>query len=332
MLGAIYRIRRKGAPGVEDARGLQIDWTAARPSELAGLLGDPRPAVRSRAIQELAKKGSESVTVLAQALQTSDSVEARRNAVWALTRIEQAEARAAVRQALSDGAESVRQAAIHSVSVWRDTHSLPQLLDLLEQGRAPIQRAAAEALGRLGDSRAVPALLARAEVENDRILEHSLTYALIEISDPVSTAAGLQASSPYTRRAALIALDQMDGGGLKPDRITPLLASAEPVIKQTAFWIVGHHPEWGEAVAGFFRQRLTSRNLSPEEQVELQHQLSRFGRDATIQRLLAATVREAGSKESRLTALRAMARSALKEMPAIGRMDSRVFCREETPP
>ena len=315
--GAIYRIRRKGAPRVEDPRGRHIGWTAARPGELVGLLGDPRPAVRSRAIQELAKKGSESVTVLAQALQTSNSVQARRNAVWTLTRMEQANARAVVRQALSDRDESVRQAAVHSVSAWRDADSLPQLLDLLERGTAPIQRAAAEALGRLGDNRAVPVLLARAGEENDRILEHSLTYALIEISDPVSTAAGLQSSSPYTRRAALIALDQMDGGGLKPDKVTPLLTSAEPVIKQTAFWIVGHHPEWGKEMAGFFRQRLTSGNLSPEEESELQHQLSRFGRDATIQELLATTLREAGSKGSRLTALRAMARSALKEMPAI---------------
>ena len=315
--GAIYRVRRKGAPRVEDARGLRIDWTAARPSELAGLLGDPRPAVRSRAIQELANRGTESVAGLSQALQASDSVQIRRNAVWALTRIAQVEAREAVRQALSDGDESVRQAAIHSVGVWRDTDSLPQLLDLLEQGTEPIQRAAAEALGRMGDSRAVPALLARAEVENGRILEHSLTYALIEISDPASTAAGLQASSPYTRRAALIALDQMDGGGLKPGKVTPLLAAAESVIKKTAFWIVGHHPEWGEAVAGFFRQRLTSRNLSSAEQVELEQQLSSFGRDATIQRLLADTVREAGSMVSRVTALGAMARSALQEMPAI---------------
>ena len=315
--GAIYRIRRKGAPRVEDPRGLQIGWREGRTTELVGRLGDPRPAVRSRAIQELAKRGSQSVAVLVGALQTSNSVEIRRNAVWALTRIKRAEARAAVRQGLSDGDESVRQAAIHSVSVWRDADSLPQLLDLLERGTAPIQRAAAEALGRLGDSRAVPALLAQAGEENDRILEHSLTYALIEISDPVSTAGGLQASSPYTRRAALIALDQMDGGGLKPDSVTPLLTSAEPGIMETAFWIVSHHPEWGEEMAGFFRKRLTSRDLSPEEQVELQHQLSRFGGDATIQVLLAAAVGEAGSKESRLTALRAMARTALNEMPAV---------------
>ena len=159
--GAIYRIRRKGAPRVEDPRGRHIGWTAARPGELVGLLGDPRPAVRSRAIQELAKKGSESVTVLAQALQTPNSVQARRNAVWTLTRMEQANARAVVRQALSDRDESVRQAAVHSVSAWRDADSLPQLLDLLERGTAPIQRAAAEALGRLGDNRAVPVLLAR---------------------------------------------------------------------------------------------------------------------------------------------------------------------------
>ena len=87
----------------------------------------------------------------------------------------------------------------------------------LKSGRPAVQRAAAEALGRIGDPRAVPDLLAAAAPQLDRVLEHSMTYALIEIADPSSTAAGLQAASSRAKRAALIALDQMDGGGLKPD-------------------------------------------------------------------------------------------------------------------
>ena len=49
----------------------------------------------------------------------------------------------------------------------------------------------------------------------DRFLEHSLTFALIEIADREGTAAGLAEQEPLIRRAALTALDQMDGGGLE---------------------------------------------------------------------------------------------------------------------
>ena len=101
--------------------------------------------------------------------------------------------------------------------------------DCVQTGTPQNQRAAAEALGRIGDRSAVPALLeASGRLESnparhDRILEHSLTYALIEIDDPAATRAGLQSDRPWTRRAALIALDQMDGGGLEPTKIAALL-------------------------------------------------------------------------------------------------------------
>ena len=317
VLGGIYRIRRKGASGPEDPRGLRIDWANADGGQLAELLDDARPAARSRAIGELANQGSLSVPVLARTLSTSNSVEARRNAVWTLTRIDHDEARAAVRQALSDGDETVRQAALHSVGVWRDAGSGPRVLELLEQGAASIQRVAAEALGRIGDRRAVPGLLARAGANNGRILEHSLIYALIEIADPDGTANGLRASSPHTRRAALIALDQMPGGGLTPETVTPLLADDEPILKQTASWIIGHRPEWGDSLARYFRRRLALRGVGPEERAELTRQLSKLGRNDTIQSLLASTVAGAGSTESRRTALRAMAGSALKETPSV---------------
>ena len=317
VLGGIYRIRREGASGPQDPRGLRLDWANADGGRLAELLDDPRPAVRSRAMGALAKLESAAVPVLTRTLSTSGSVEARRNAVWTLTRIDDANARASVRQALSDSDESVRQAALHSVSVWRDAGSGPRVLELLERDGASIQRVAAEALGRIGDRGAVPGLLARAGARNDRILEHSLIYALIEIADPDSTTAGLRASSPHTRRAALVALDQMRGGGLKPGAVTPLLAAREPILKETASWIAGHHPGWGEALAQYFRRRLARPGRRPEERADLARQLAKFGEDATIQRLLATTAAGAGPAESRLTALRAMAGSALKETPSV---------------
>src|SRR5207249_3460368 len=95
------------------------------PAGLVNLLGDDRPAVRRRAISKLGKKGEAAVGALTEALKPSAGsamafVEARRNAVWALTRIDSASARAAVRRALKDPDQSVCLAAIHSASVWRD--------------------------------------------------------------------------------------------------------------------------------------------------------------------------------------------------------------------
>ena len=49
LLGAIYRVRRKGAPKLEDPRGLKLSWRAMKPADLVKLLDDSRPAVRSRA-------------------------------------------------------------------------------------------------------------------------------------------------------------------------------------------------------------------------------------------------------------------------------------------
>jgi hypothetical protein len=57
------------------------------------------------------------------------------------------------------------------------------------------------------------------------VLEHSITFALIQIADREATAAGLTSSNPWTRRSALIALDQMPDGQLTPDKVVPLLTS-----------------------------------------------------------------------------------------------------------
>ena len=181
----------------------------------------------------------------------------------------------------------------------------------------PSQRAAAEALGRVGDARAVADLLAIARSPLDRALEHSVTYALIEIADPSATAAGLQAgSSSRAKRAALIALDQMDSGRLKPETVIALLDSSDQVLRETAWWIAGHHPEWGGALAGFFQEHLTARNLTDVARGDLQQKLVQFAENSAIQELLAATADGAAAKEDRLTALRTMARTRAKELPA----------------
>jgi putative membrane-bound dehydrogenase-like protein len=314
VLGAIYRIRRKNGLRVEDPRGLKLAWASMTAAELVKLLDEPRPAVRNRAIESLGKRGGGAVADLAATLSASSSVEARRNAVWTLTRIEGSAARVAVRQALKDPEETIRQAACHSVAVWRDSGALPRLLEMLKQETPAVRRATAEALGRIGEKQAVPELLA--SDPKDRILEHSITYALIEIAAEKETARGLQAASSRTQRMALIALDQMGGQGLDAARVTPLLASSDPILNETASWIAGHHPDWGPRLARFFQLRLEDKSLSSKDRDDLQHQLARFAKNGDIQALLASAAEGPGSKEARLSALRVMSKAPLKTMPA----------------
>jgi putative membrane-bound dehydrogenase-like protein len=324
--GAIYRVRRKGAAGPADPRGRRLAWNAMTPAAMTALLDDARPAVQGRALNQFAKVGGDAVPALSEVLKRSRSSAARRNAVWALTRIESVEARDAVRFALEDRDESVRHAAIYSVGLWRDTMGLPQLVAALKSGPPAVQRAAAEALGRIGDARAVPELIAASAAPADRVLEHSLTYAAIEIGHAASTAAaGAQATSSRSKRAALVALDQIDGGQLQPDGIVPLLDSPDPVLKETAWWIAERHTEWGGALAGFFQERLTARDRGTAGQ-ELRQRLARFATNPTIQTLLADTVAGDASSEGRLVALGAMidatspsiaSASRVKELPGV---------------
>ena len=130
-------------------------------------------------------------------------------------------------------------------------------------------------MGRIGDKSAVPELLkALGELSApDRILEHSLTYALIEVDDPKGTSAGLASDQPRVRRAALAALDQMDQGGLDSQQVAGYLSSSDASLKETSSWIIGRHPEWAGALAGFSGNRLKSGKLSVAEQTDLERSL-----------------------------------------------------------
>jgi putative membrane-bound dehydrogenase-like protein len=316
ILGGIYRIRRQGAPRVEDPRGRKLAWKQLTADQLASLLGDPRPAVRRRAMQALADKGADDVPAVTAVMASAPSVEARRNAVWTATRIEHATARAAVRSALADRDETVRQVAAHSASVWRDRGAIPGLLRLLEGSSAHNQRVAAEALGRMGEKSVVPALLDAVSKPADQVLEHSLTFALIEIGDADGTAAGLTSANLLTRRTALTALDQMKSDRLRSETVARELTSADPRMKETAWWIAGHHPEWGGALAGLLRDRLSARELPAAEREELVQQLARFAAAKPVEDLLTERLRDSGApRGASQIALQAMARAGLKEVP-----------------
>lgn len=316
VLGAIYRIRRTGARPIQDPRGLKLAWNGLPSDQLATLLDDPRPAVRKRAIATLAARGESALPAIRQALSPGRSKLSRLNAVWTATRIDHAGARALVRSALKDEDETVRQAAGNSISLWRDREAVPALLALLRDAPPANRRVAAEALGRIGGPAAVAPLLAALEKPVDHFLNHSITYALIELGDAKLTSVGLSSPTAQVRRAAMMALDQMDGGGLEPRAVAHALVSSDSDVRDTAAWIAGRHPEWGEAMADTLRERMQDPSLSDADRMQLGEQLAKLAGSPAIQDMLAGEVTDARlSPGPRRLALSAMAESGLKEAP-----------------
>lgn len=311
VLGAIYRIRRVDGTPIDDPYGNEMDWNAPS-EEIIPRVGPFGPVVTERAVSELARR--EDVDALGAALADKQWQRRNPNTVWALTRIDRPEARAAVRTALvpESGGDAVTQAALHSAGLWRDAEAPAIILKHFAEYAPPRQRAAAEALGRIGDPAAVPALLDAIAKTEDATLTHSLTYALIEIAHPNSTRAGLTANSPKTRRAALIALDQMRPRSLEPSTVIPLLSQSDEVLTPTAEWIVAQHPEWGPQLAGYFREQL--RTASADKRPILAQRLADFSGTPAIQQLIATTASR-GTPSARLTALAALAEATPEELP-----------------
>jgi putative membrane-bound dehydrogenase-like protein len=341
VLGDIYRIRRKGAPKIEDPRGLAIEWQSQTLVALAPLLGDPRVSVQKRAIHSLVAQGSKAVATLRAFLMLSSVPEARRNAVWAVTQIDSPWARQLARDVLADRDNAVRHVAAQSVSLWRDVAALTKLIELLHDEDWQIRRVAAEALGRIGDPRAVaPLLNAATQIDStvaqlplgQRVLEHSIIFALIEIAARDATSQGLANENPRVHRVALMALDQMPNGQLAANVVTPLLLSKSPVLKDTANWIVGRHPDWGGALAGFFEKQFKSPDVSESQATELQSQIEPFTGDAAIQELLARILADGNlAKPACLAILRTMAHAGVQDVPAAWGKDVAQVLRHSDP-
>lgn len=297
--GAIYRLTREGAPPVDDPRGLQLEWGQASVRELAARLADRRPAVRQRAIEALAAREDSAISALAPeggfpnpALRPEDHPRATlglQNAIWTLARIATPSAHNALRSALEDPEPAVRQAAAHALGELRDPWAGAGLAALLSDREAPVRRTAAAALGRTGHEPAVPALLALAgRADTDRFIEHAAIYALIEIASPGATLRGLDDVSPRVRRAALVALDQMDGGRLDREQVARLLDTSDPALEQAALAIIerrGWTPELLAAFDGWLAAPLAEERLAT-----LRATLSALASEARVADWIGATL------------------------------------------
>ncbi len=301
VLGGIYRVRRTGAKAVIDPLGLQIAWETASPVQLANLLADDRLFVHRRATARLRTLGETAVAALAEVAHQHVSPAVRSRAVWTLTGIDSGPARVAVAAALADSVAAVRQASAHAVGLWRDAQALPKLLKIAASDDAGPARAAMEAIGRIREPKCVDQILQIAgslkSTQHDasgapsdaaeRIREHACIYALIETASPQETRIGLASASPRIQRAAAVALDQMQQGGLSAEDVLPLMDADDAALRATAVWIMRRHADWGGSLANYFEVRLTKADtLSQDDEQLMIDLLAALAESSEIQNLL----------------------------------------------
>ncbi len=192
---------------------------------------------------------------------------------------------AGVRRALEDTGFEVRVAAARAAGMARDRAAVDRLLEMVRSDELPARRQAATALGQIGDPRAVSGLLAATAGVEDRFVEHAMIYSLIQLGQPQPLLTGLGHRDPAVRKAALSALDQMDGNRLDRKLAARLLGDPNPQVRDAALWVVSHHPDWAGEVAGFLR---TSFLRTPTGSLEsVRPALVAFAADPQVQAIVA---------------------------------------------
>lgn len=249
VLGGIYRIYPRDAVRVQDPLGKKLEWENPSLVELIERFDDPRLFVRRRAIEQVGLQGEAAVKPLQRALVESSRPRIRLNAVWCLSRIAGKPAREAARVGLQDKLPVVRQATLHTIALHRDADALDAILQRINTWEPMTQRVACEALGRMGQSKAVSALLGLAAGDLDRLLEHSVIYALIEIGNRELLVAALRHESSRSQRAAVIALDQLEDSDSVQSWVLDRLTAKDESVATSAKWILTRHPEWGGRLA-----------------------------------------------------------------------------------
>jgi putative membrane-bound dehydrogenase-like protein len=330
ILGGIYRLRRKDGSRIDDPRGLQLAWNDAKADVLIERLADPRPAVRDRAIAQLAELGAKdkaTLEAIAKAAQFAKSVAARRNAVWVLTRIGTPDLAQGMLAYLvtNDPDASVRLAAARGLGNTSDQGTMvgyQALIKVLINEKDPaVLREAATGLGRFKKSEAV--IMFRDAIKNaggDRFLEHALTYAMIEINDGGINLAIMLDDDPNIKRAGLIALDQTAAPQLTRELTAALLEKAEDEkVLATLLGIIQKRPEWGDTIITWLKRELAERSPTPQKLDHIARSLLAHKAVPQIQALVAESLASADlAPPTRLLLLEAIERSELtgKQLPA----------------
>ena len=254
--GGVYRLSRKDQTTSKASR-TEVSSNAIES------LHDDRSWIARTALLEIAKSDAALATQTIKAL-TSElnneqlGLSQRLESLWALCALGSKPALDSLSQVVASKNASLAQAACHAMSLHRYAPAKQKLEQAVASGELPVRRAAAEALGRIGDASSIAALMTGLDINSpDRHLEHSITYALIEIgtADPIATFATSK-HSPRQQQAAMTALDQLGAADkLTADFMLAAVDQADRQCADTAAELLGKHAEWAPRFAAKIGER-----------------------------------------------------------------------------
>jgi putative heme-binding domain-containing protein len=327
--GAIYRIRRTGAPRVEDPRGLKLAWNELSQEELAGLFTDARPAVRERAGETLVARGEVAIPSL-ESVVASEDHDAAARAAWALHRIGGA-ARPELRKLLASEQPRLREIAARSAGLSEDAEATQALIAQLQDSDAAVRRTAAEALGRCSGEGVTTALLEAIPAAIDRAEEHALIFAAIELGDVEALQRGLKHSSPAVQRAALMAIEQIAPGKVTRDDALALLGTGDTLAVREAMDAIAKRPSWSEALPNYWRTWLNQPRDAARTQW-LRGALIAFSADPRTQAVIAEQLSsQEVSLENKQLLLDVIAASETRPLPENWLATLRAGCETSEP-
>ncbi len=125
----------------------------------------------------------------------------------------------------------------------------------------------------------------------------------------------LKNANPKVRKAALIALDQMDGSPLRREHLAANLNDDDPQLRRAALWVVSRHPDWSGELIKLLRTRFRAPEFPPGEAEPVQEALVSLCGSSATQKMMSDALD--GAKQQRLFLLDTMDQCAVKEFPSL---------------
>ena len=249
-VGGIYRISSPATRRLVNPRGKGLDWSQFDVATAMERLSGESWWVNQRAQHWIENNSAAAEGGLAQHLQDStNSIESRLDALWCLCRIGSAESQRSVVSALSDPDPSIRHAAALAIAVQRWPAVEPLTKLLVSDASLSVRRATAEALGRTGRPDTTSGLMqaiADEAIAGDRVLQHSILFALMELDQPEQVARYLTSADPVQQGAAIQVLAQLKSELLTPTFVFSVAASSDPGLHELAVEVLRNRSEWSE--------------------------------------------------------------------------------------
>jgi putative heme-binding domain-containing protein len=311
--GAIYRIRKEGAPHIKDPFGQAVDWKKLPPSELARLRKSASSVISNKAWDELRRR--------------VDAGELDTNSLGFFSGF-------GVDLGLGIGKVVMQWIELHDGRIpegFRLEDLVVGMRAFEEEPDPGSHRISYEALAKLSRLPEVRKTLANAKLnptsfvfdglqklEPDRPLLHSAIYAVLQMRDVDTIRSYLSDGSRLQKRVALIALDQIDDGRLQRDEVIALLGnpSSDAELQRTVFDVVSRREGWASGVIDLIGQWLNQSPIPDDRRAIICRFLAERAGEPSVQALIAAQLgRPNLTVDSRNTLLEAIVNAKVAALP-----------------